>query len=255
MYATDVFNFNASDNSELISLNFIIRACYLTFAFPAIINTGRAWLDKRDEKKRKQKQVQRSKTEEDESYGAITTDIDRLASTAFPAGEANTVEPEEPIRRTITNQSTKSGKEIEESFAFDLLYTRYSLVLDAVLTFLATFAVQGWQLYVVAIVIPFAAGTGSAAKGTMLQMCTPDQRTDALSAISLLEMAARLSTTSVFGLVFSAFAEVGRPSLTFAANAGVAVVGFVVLLFARFPPQGAIRHTKSEEEGEDDGGE
>lgn len=106
-------------------------------------------------------------------------------------GEANVNEPDEPIKRTVTNQSTRSKNEAEESFAFDLLYTRYSLILDGVLTFLATFAVQGWQMYVVAVVIPFAAGTGSAAKGTMLQMCTAEQRTDALSAISLLEMVAR----------------------------------------------------------------
>jgi len=96
-------------------------------------------------------------------------------------------------------------------------------------------------MYIVAFVLPLGAGTGSAAKGTMLQMCTPQERVDALSAISLLESIARLSTTSLFGIVFSVFAEIGRPNLTFAVNAAVAVVGFVVLLFARFPPDGAVR--------------
>lgn len=90
----------------------------------------------------------------------------------------------------------------------------------------------------------------STATGSMLQMCPPDQRTDALSAISLLEMVARLSTISLFGLVFSVFAEIGKPNLTFAVNGGVAVVGFVVLLFARFPPGGAIRYTKEDESRE-----
>ena len=250
MYATDVFGFNATDNSKLISLNFVIRACYLTFAFPAIIDFGRAWMEKRD--KKKQANPRRKSTAQSESE-AIPTDPDVLASAALPAGEANTDEPEEPIKRTVTNQSTRSKNEAEESFAFDLLYTRYSLILDGVLTFLATFTGKGWHMYVVAVVIPFAAGTGSAAKGTMLQMCTPEQRTDALSAISLLEMVARLSTTSLFGLIFSGFADVGRPNLTFAVNGGVAVVGFVVLLFAKFPPAGAVRYTKSEDEENDDG--
>lgn len=249
MYATDVFGFNASDNSKLISLNFVIRACYLTFAFPAIINYGRGWMEKRDKRKNQDRRRSSvaSRHEDD-----IPTDPDLLAAAALPAGEANADEPEEPIKRSVTNQSTRSKHEAEESFAFDLVYTRYSLILDGVLTFLATFAVKGWQMYVVAVVIPFAAGTGSAAKGTMLQMCTPEQRTDALSAISLLEMVARLSTTSLFGLVFSGFAEVGRPNLTFAVNGAVAVVGFVVLLFARFPPAGAIRYLKSDEEEEDE---
>ena len=101
-------------------------------------------------------------------------------------------------------------------------------------------------MYIVAGVIPLAAGTGSAAKGTMLQMCAPDQKTDALSAISLVELAARLSTTSVFGLIFSLFADIGRPKLTFVVNGATAVFGFVVLLFARFPPDGATRYKKDE---------
>ena len=250
MYATDVFGFGASDNSKLISLNFVIRACYLTFAFPAIINFGRGWMEKREKAEPQHRRPSEIHRQRDD----IPTDPGILSEAALPAGEANTAEPDEPITRTLTNQSTRSKNEAEESFAFDLLYTRYSLILDGVLTFLATFAVHGWQMYVVAVVIPFAAGTGSAAKGTMLQMCTPEQRTDALSAISLLEMVARLSTVSLFGLVFSGFAEVGRANLTFAVNAAVAVVGFVVLLFARFPPKGAVRYLKCEEE-EDDGDE
>ncbi|KAK5170130.1 uncharacterized protein LTR77_004714 [Saxophila tyrrhenica] len=245
MYATDVFGYSASDNSKLISLNFVIRATFLTFAFPAIINTGRKWLDKRQGKIRKQSGGEGGTDKEEDG---LPTNPDRLAPAAMPTGEANANEPDEPLRRTSTAQSSK--KEENESYAFDLLYTRWSLILDGVLTALATFTSQGWQMYIVAVVIPFAAGTGSAAKGTMLQMCTPEQRTDALSAISLLEMVARLSTTSLFGLVFSGFAELGKPNLTFAVNGGVAVVGFVVLLFARFPPDGAVRYTKEDEEGE-----
>ena len=241
MYATDVFGFSASDNSKLISLNFVIRAMFLTFAFPAIISIGRDWLEKRDKKKNSPVSA---KSEVDEDEEEIPTDPDRLASSALPSGEANANEPDEPLRRTST--TTSARQEENECFAFDLLFTRYSLILDGILTFFATFTTQGWQMYVVAVMIPFAAGTGSAAKGTMLQMCTPDQRTDALSAISLLEMIARLSTVSLFGLVFSAFAEVGRPNLTFAVNAAVAVVGFAVLLFARFPPDGAVRYGKDE---------
>jgi MFS family permease len=251
MYATDVFGFGASDNSKLISLNFVIRAAFLTFAFPAIIGNGRKWLDKRDKKEMEQIRVKGEVISDDEEQ-AIPINPDQLAPAALPAGEANANEPDEPLRRTSTAQSGR-GEE-NESFAFDLLYARWSLILDGILTSVATFTWQGWQMYVVAIIIPFAAGTGSAAKGTMLQMCTPEQKTDALSAISLLEMVARLSTTSLFGLVFSGFAEIGRPNLTFAVNGGVAVIGFLVLLFARFPPDGAVRYTKEDSEGAESDG-
>ena len=255
MYATDVFGFGASDNSELISLNFVIRACYLTFAFPAIINFGRAWMEKRETQKRRTPPPhRRTSISSNSSSNDIPTDPDQLAPSALPAGEANADEPDEPIKRTTTNQTTSSTKtQAEESFAFDLLYTRYSLLADGLLTFLATFTTHSYQIYLVAVILPLAAGTGSAAKGTMLQMCTPEQRTDALSAISLLEMVARLSTTSLFGLIFSGFAEVGRPALTFAVNGAVAVVGFGVLMFARFPPEGAVRYLKEDGEGEESG--
>jgi MFS family permease len=249
MYATDEFGFGASDNSKLISLNFIIRAAFLTFAFPAIIALGRTWLDKKEGIRRQS--VSHIETTETDSVDNIPTDPDRLAPVALPAGGVEATEPEEPLKRTITSQS--SHMEENETFHFDLFYARYSLILDGVLTFLATFTATGWQLYVVACVLPFAAGTGSAAKGVMLQMCAPEEKTDALSAISLLESVARLSTVSLFGLVFSGFAEIGRLNLTFACNAAVAVIGFIVLMFARFPPEGAVRFRKEDAEDVDVG--
>lgn len=250
MYATDVFGFSASDNSELISFNFIIRAIFLTFAFPKIISVGRKWLDQRNENKNLAEQGEGHREDDAaQEEDLIPTEPEHLASKTLPTGVANADEPGEPLLRTITGQSTRD--EENESFAFDLLYARYSLILDGVLTSLATFTSKGWHMYVVAFVIPLAAGTGSAAKGTMLQMCTPEQKTDALSAISLLELLGGLSTTSIFGLIFSGFAEIGRPSLTFAVNGAVAACGFVVLMFARFPPEGAVRYKKDEHRDQD----
>jgi hypothetical protein len=86
-----------------------------------------------------------------------------------------------------------------------------------------------------------AAGTAAASKGTILQMLPESQRVDALSGITLVENIARLSTTAVFGLVFAALAEVGKIPLVFVCNAAVALLGFVVLLFSRFPPDGSRR--------------
>jgi MFS family permease len=248
MYATSNFGFGTSDNSELIGLNFSIRATYLTFAFPWIINTGRKWMKKGDRRT--------------SIPSASVEDLPPTNNEPFPPGaeilvgddasDSDTADDEEhePLTRTVTSQSMR---EANQSFEFDLLYTRWSLILDGVLTSLATFTTKGWQVYLVAVILPFAAGTGSAAKGCMLQMCTPDQRVDALSAIALVDSIARLSTVSLFGLIFSAFAEIGKPSLTFAVNGAVALTGFIVLLFTKFPPNGAVRFTKEEEHDQEVG--
>ncbi|KAK4622458.1 hypothetical protein CLAFUR0_06583, partial [Fulvia fulva] len=232
MFATDVLDFGTTENGYLISVNSLVRGLFLTFAFPAIIHGGRNWMDNRDGN-RAEKLTRRSSIMsepplnlEDYEPGPIEGDADH-----------------EPLHPPAPNEK-------EESFQFDLIYTRYSILVDGILTALATFATQGWQLYIVAIILPLAAGTGSAAKGTILQMCSPSQRADALSAISLVEMMARLATTGLFGYVFSASAAIGRPSLTFLANGGLAVGAFVVLMVTRFPPEGAGRVV---EEGEGEG--
>ncbi|PPJ50436.1 hypothetical protein CBER1_05572 [Cercospora berteroae] len=221
MYATDVLDFGTTENGWLISVNSLIRGCFLTFAFPAIIAAGRRWTERRDH------DYDRVKIEESD-IPDLPTDPHEFEPEPIAGGE----EPIEPPR-------PKNGQ--EESFVFDLYYTRYSILVDGILTALATFSSKGWHMYVVSMVLPLAAGTGSAAKGTILQMCSPAQRADALSAISLVEMAARLATTGLFGYVFSAFAAIGQPSLTFAVNGGVAVLAFAILVFARFPPHGSTR--------------
>ena len=59
-------------------------------------------------------------------------------------------------------------------------------------------------MYLVAAVLPFAAGTGSAAKGSILQMvgrsASSNERTDALAGVSLVENIARLSTGKLLAL-------------------------------------------------------
>jgi hypothetical protein len=129
----------------------------------------------------------------------------------------------------------------QETFAFDLFYARFSVLLDSILTGSAMFVTKGWQMYVVALVLPFAAGTGAASKGSILQMLPSSDRVDALSGITLVENIARLSTTAVFGILYSLLAEVGQTHLVFVCNAAVALLGFFVLLCSRFPPKGSRR--------------
>lgn len=221
MYSTDVLDFGTTENGWLISLNALVRGLFLTFAFPAIISGGRTWIDRR--------QITTDKVGREES---AIPELPTGTGEFEPGMMDENAEPTEPPK-------PRTGE--EESFVFDLYYTRYSILVDGVLTGLATFTSQGWHMFVIAVMLPLAAGTGSAAKGTILQMCAPHERADALSAISLVEMVGRLSSTGVFGLIFSAFATIGRPYLTFACNAGVAVFAFAVLFCAKFPPAGSRR--------------
>ena len=233
MFATDVLDFGATENGYLISLNSLVRGIFLTFGFPPSIHYGRKWLSGRQ---RKARENQSPKLSEEPD---IPTNPETFAPGSTEAETAQ--EPTEPTKLNPTD---------EESLQFDLIYTRWSILIDAMLTSLASFVRQDWQLYIVAIILPFASGTGSAAKGTILQMCSPDQRADALSAIGLVEMAARLATTGLFGYIFAVFATIGQPNLTFLANGGVALLSFAVLLLSRFPPPGA-RKMDTEEEGEE----
>jgi hypothetical protein len=52
----------------------------------------------------------------------------------------------------------------------------------------------------------------------------------------------------VFGLIFAAFADIGQTHLVFTVNAAVAVVGFIVLLFSHFPPDGSRRFVEESRE-------
>jgi hypothetical protein len=175
MYSTDVLGFGTTENGYLISLNSLIRGLFLTLAFPRIISGGRTWLDRRNGLK---------KPNAPETPDSPEIEPDPTQEIAVEAMESE----EEP------REVPKSADE-KETFYFDLLFTKYSLIFDGILTGAGTFVTQGWQMYAVAAMLPFASGTGPAAKGTILQMCPPGQRTDALSAITILEMIARLTTS------------------------------------------------------------
>ncbi|KAK0310673.1 hypothetical protein LTR01_003827 [Friedmanniomyces endolithicus] len=231
MYATDIFNFGTTENGLLISLNSLVRGLFLTLVFPIIISSGRNWLDNRNATPAKD-----LLSASESVIPSIPTTPSQIATTAKPMAEPT----ETPVPPKPDPSSTSSPAKAA-SLHFDLHFTTYSLLLDGVLTALATLTTHPGQLYALAVILPLASGTGPAAKGTILQMCSPAQRQDALAAISLVELVARLASTSVFGMVFAEFAERGVARWTFAVNAVVAVGGFGVLVGARFPGAGSRR--------------
>ena len=177
MYSTDVLGFGTTENGYLISLNSLIRGIFLTLAFPKIIKAGRTWLDRRNGRK------SGTNTPRTPDSEATLTEPDQEIA-------VEAMESEEEPRET-----PRSKDDERETFHFDLMFTKYSLIADGLITGIATFVTKGWQMYAVAMLLPFASGTGPAAKGTILQMCSAAERADALGAITLLEMIARLLTS------------------------------------------------------------
>jgi MFS family permease len=179
MFSTDIYGFGTRENGLLISLNSMLRGLFLTFIFPHIIAFGRGKVSEH-----------RKKLEYNSAHTSGTaTPFDATDEREIDAADAmdNEQEPLQP-------QKLHSK---QETFDFDLIYVRYSLLLDGILTASATFIQHGWQIYVVAMLLPFAAGTAASSKGTILQMCPASERTDALGAITLVENMARLTTSEL----------------------------------------------------------
>lgn len=206
MYATNAFNFHSTENGYLMACNSLIRGVYLLFLFPQIIAHGRKWLG--------------SPKPTPESYSPDDSNEDQVGATDEDG--------------TTKMKFTLSGE--GDGRAFDLVYLRWSLVADGLVTAYTAFATKDWQIYLVGFLLPLASGSAPASKGVVTEMCRPADRAKALQMMTLLENVALLSTLGLFGFVFSAFSAIGKSYLTFYCNAGVAIVAALVLCFSHVKP-------------------
>lgn len=250
MFSTIEFGFGTKENGVLMSYYCVIRGAFLTFAFPHIISRGRLWFNSSSSSSPPTPTPTPARTRRI----SRAEDMEAAISLRPDAGAA-----EEPPFAALA--ATSSSSTARDS-AFDLFFLKWSLVADGVLTCLATFCGASWHVFVVATLLPLASGSASAAKSVMIDMCPPGRKADALGAISLVEMVAAMATceyfllspfslgiaeltwdfaVSVFGLVFSELAQVGRANLVFVCNAAVAIFAAVLLLGCRFPPEGSER--------------
>jgi hypothetical protein len=179
MYATNSFGYGTADNAWLIFIYSALRGLFLTLVFPRIIAFGRKWLDSWSGDSKNGVDVGKLQNDEPQNIPTSPAEIGPIDSMD------NDAELETPAKRQVEG----------ETYAFDLVYARFSLLADVVLCGLATFSTKGWHLYPVAVFLPLSAGTGSAAKGSVLQMIPSHERVDALSGITLIENVARLSTS------------------------------------------------------------
>ncbi|KAG5657813.1 hypothetical protein KAF25_007846 [Fusarium avenaceum] len=233
MYATAAFNFSQSDNGWLMSEFAIMRSLFLIILFPRIINWGRGRV------------ISSAANSDDGGDEEATRHIPTTAG-EFDAtlGEQADHEPYEAVNM----------KKEDEGSLFDLVFLRWSLLIDGALTTVAAFATRPWHIYLAAFLLPFGSGSAPAAKGVITQMCPDSQRADALNAVTLVENVARLATQGLFGFIFASLAEVGKAYATFFCNAAIAILAMGVLLLSNFPPTGSTLIDKNEEERETEHG-
>ncbi|KAI1820692.1 major facilitator superfamily transporter [Xylaria intraflava] len=228
MYSMSAFGFTSTNNSMLISMNFLVRGLFLMFVFPRIISYGRIVFEKA------------SKSLPDTPPDSPSPE-ESCADDTAPAIAAAQEEP---------TKSPKPAPEKTKGAGFDLFFLRWSLLLDGIITTSSAFATQGWHMYLVGCLLPLASGSAPAAKGVLTEMVPHDRKADALQAMTLVEHAATLSTMGLFGFVFSSFAEIGKTYMTFYCNSAVAIVAVLILLLSRFPPPGSeiVAHTTEAED-------
>ncbi|KAI5480150.1 hypothetical protein MNV49_001811 [Pseudohyphozyma bogoriensis] len=208
LYATNTFAFHPTENGILLSANSLSRALFLTLLFPRIIAWGR-------------KLYTTSTTPTPPSEIHIPTapaDID-------PSTQPDAEEPALPPPMTDVGHGAQ----------FDLVFVRWSMVLDGILTACTMLSSQGWHMYLAAGVLPLASGTAPASKGVIMEMVPAAQQPDALGGVALIEMLASVSTVSLFGLVFSYLSELGLAKYTFALNAALAFLAAFIAVWVRFP--------------------
>lgn len=175
LVATNVFAFTPDTSGYMLSLTLFVRAFFLSVLFPRIISRGRAWL---------------SGTSSTTTSPAPTVP----SSPTLSPTPTLTEHPDDPDEAEISDavgapvyDTAPKLVDVQHGSTFDLLFLRYSILLDGFLTSLVTMATQGWHMYAAAAILPFASGTGPASKGVTLEFVPADERPAALSAIALVE--------------------------------------------------------------------
>lgn len=216
MYATAAFDFSQAQNGWLMSEFAFMRAFFLIFLFPRIISLGRRWTTAKGSSRNSPSRTSAN----DESTSLLQDDNDSQTDIPTAPGDFDATAGEqvdtEPVLDPPLAQSSNNSRSL---YLFDLIFLRWSLVVDGALTTVAAFATKPWHIYLAAFLLPFGSGSAPAAKGVITEMCPDSQRADALNAVTLIENVARLTTQGLFGFVFASLAEAGKAYATFFCNA------------------------------------
>ena len=140
-------------NGYLMSTFALVRATFLTFAFPSIIDYGRKWYTHTEVKQTGRAPLKRGVS----SYGSTsnihggsrhgrqppaydTLSIASDPSTASSSSNDDGVDEDAP--------HSGYGKDSDHQSGFDLAFLRWSCLADALLTSVLTFSGKSWQMYI-----------------------------------------------------------------------------------------------------------
>jgi hypothetical protein len=133
MYATVAFDFNQTSNGILMSGNFAVRAFFLIFIFPRIIDAGRKWWS--SSKSTTPSDAKKQKGNGPTAPTHLPTEPEEFDRPAGLQGE------EEPEILQPADDEDRSACQ------FDLFFLRWSLLLDGFLTTLAAYGTQPWHMF------------------------------------------------------------------------------------------------------------
>ncbi|CAK5270104.1 unnamed protein product [Mycena citricolor] len=219
--ATNRYGFRPINNGYLMSLHSLSRALFLTFIFPRIIASGRKWFSP----------TPSTPSDLEERPGETSTN----KTLAVLPTDATSFEPSADGSSETPDLAVPEATDIKHGSVFDLTFLRWSIILDAFMTSLVAFNSQSWHVIAAAGLLPLASGTAPACKGVLLDMLPPHKKADALSGISVIETVAYITTAWIFSGVFAVLSDMGHPNVVFFCNAGLALLGGLLLLAIKFP--------------------
>lgn len=141
MYATAAFNFNQASNGALMSEFALVRGVFLLLIFPRIIALGRRWLASR--RARGKTTTPPPPPGGEEGYGTDGT----LTPDSLPTdprqfdSSMGTIPSDEPVKP----MRPKEDEDLDPQF--DLIFLRWSLMVEGGFTTVAAFATQPWHIY------------------------------------------------------------------------------------------------------------
>jgi hypothetical protein len=137
-----------NQNGYLMSTFALVRATFLTFAFPHIIDYGRKWYTQKEVKKTGRAPLKRGVS----SYGSTANankhsgrrrQDDTLSIASDPSTASSSSEESD-----ADAPHSGSGKESEHQSQFDLAFLRWSCLFDAIMTSALSFSSRSWQMYI-----------------------------------------------------------------------------------------------------------
>ena len=144
MYATAAFDFNQANNGWLMSGYALMRGVFLIFMFPPIISAGRRWMTRR-----------RTNSRPASSNGHSQPIPRDPREFDINAGEQADTEPAQLAKANDDKDASK----------FDLIFLRWSLLVDGLLTTLAAYATEPWHIYLGRFIHSYIAQTANCFSG------------------------------------------------------------------------------------------